>query len=99
MLLHLPIAIMATLSPSPVADTVPIFDIVKECRYEGGSVANVEQCSRDEAVALGQLKTEWVQFADAEKRSCIVTTQIGGFASYIELLTSLEMGGPCDREP
>jgi hypothetical protein len=91
MLLHLPIAILATLSPIHVSDTVPNFDIVKECRYEGGSAANVDQCSRDEAAALRQLKTEWVQFVGAEKRSCMDTTQIGGFASYVELLTCLEM--------
>jgi hypothetical protein len=91
MLLHLPIAILATLSPIHVSDTVPTFDIVRECRYEGGSAANVERCSQDETAALGQLKTEWVQFVGADKRSCMETTQIGGFASYVELLTCLEM--------
>ena len=91
MLLHLPIAIMATLSPIPVADAVPTFNIARECRYEGGSAANVERCSQDETTALGQLKTEWVHFVGADKRSCMETTQIGGFASYVELLTCLEM--------
>jgi hypothetical protein len=90
-LLHLPIAILATLSPIHVSDTVPTFDIVRECRYEGGSAANVEQCSQGETAALGQLKTEWVQFVGADKRSCVETTQIGGFASYVDLLTCLEM--------
>src|SRR5712664_3023044 len=91
MLLHLPIAILATLSPIHVSDTVPTFDIARECHYEGGSAANVEQCSQDEAAALRQLKTEWVQFVGADKRPCVETTQIGGFASYVELLTCLEM--------
>ena len=91
MLLHLPIVILATLSPIHVSDTVPTFDIVRECRYEGGSAANIEQCSQDETAALGQLKTEWVQFVGAEKRSCMDTTQIGGSASYVELLTCLEI--------
>ena len=91
MLLHLPIAILATLSPIHVSHTVPTFDIVRECRYEGGSAANVERCSQDETAALGQLKTEWVQFVGTDKRSCKETTQIGGFASYVELLTCLEM--------
>jgi hypothetical protein len=91
MLLHLPIAILATLSPIHVSDTVPTFDLERECRYEGGSASNVEQCSRDEAAALGQLKMEWVQFVGADKRFCMETTQIGGFASYVELLTCLEM--------
>jgi hypothetical protein len=51
---------MATLSPLPVSDTVPTFDIVKEYRYKGESADNIEQCSQDEAAALAQLKTEWV---------------------------------------
>jgi hypothetical protein len=99
MLLHLPIVVLATLSPVVVSDTVPNFDIVKECRYEGGSAANVEQCLRDEAAAMGQLKTEWAQSVGAEKRSCMVTTQIGGFASYVELLTCLEMAGGITSAP
>ena len=99
MLLHLPIVVLATLSPVAVSDTVPTFDIVKECRSEGGSADNVEQCSRDEVAARGQLKTEWAQSIGAEKRSCMVTTQIGGFASYVELLTCLEMAGGVTSGP
>jgi hypothetical protein len=91
MLPHLPIVILATLSPIHVSDTVPTFDIVKECRYESGSTANVERYSQDETVALGQLRTEWPQFSGADKRSCMEMTQIGGFASYVALLTCLEM--------
>jgi hypothetical protein len=79
MLLHLPIVILAMLSP------------IHECRYDGGSAANVQRCSQDETVALGQLKAEWLQFVGADKRPCMDTTQIGGFASYVELLTCLEM--------
>ena len=78
MLLHLPIVILATLSPIHASDTVPTF-------------ANVERCSQDETVALGQLRTEWAQFSGADKRSCMEMTQIGGFASYVALLTCLEM--------
>jgi hypothetical protein len=58
-----------------------------------------ERCLRDEAAALGQLKTEWAQSVGAEKRSCMVTTQIGGFASYVELLTCLEMAGGVTSAP
>jgi hypothetical protein len=91
MLLHLPIAILATLSPIPVSDTVPTFDIVKECRFEGGSAANVEQCSQDEMAARAQITTEWPLFAGTDQKTCIVATTTGGFASYVELLTCLEM--------
>jgi hypothetical protein len=91
MLLHLPIAILATLSPIPVSDTVPTFDMVKECRFEAGSMVDFDRCSRDEAIALRQLQQAWTKFAGADKKTCVGETTIGGFVSYVELLTCLEM--------
>jgi hypothetical protein len=91
MLLHLPIAIMATLSPVAVSDTVPKFDIAKECRFEGGSTADIDRCHQDEAAALEELKANWEQFTDVDKSTCHSSATIGGFASYVELLTCLEM--------
>jgi hypothetical protein len=91
MLLHLPIAIMATLSPVAVSDTVPRFDIVRECRFEGGSTVGFDRCQQDEAAALEQLRATWTQFIGADKSSCVGAATIGGFASYVELLTCLEM--------
>jgi hypothetical protein len=91
MLLHLPIAILATLSPIPVSNTVPTFDMVRECRFEAGSMVDFDRCSRDEAAALEQLKNEWARFAGTDKKTCVGETTIGGFASYVELLTCLEM--------
>jgi hypothetical protein len=92
MLLHLPIAILAAFSPVAVSDAVPKFDIVRECRFERGSTAEVDRCSNDEDAALRELEKVWAQFAVANKRNCIVAATIGGFASYVELLTCLEMG-------
>jgi hypothetical protein len=91
MLLHLPIVILATLSPVAVSDTVPKFDIVRECRFEGGSTVEFDRCSQDEGVAVRELQRAWAQFAGADKRTCVGATTIGGFASYVELLTCLEM--------
>jgi hypothetical protein len=91
MLLHLPIAILATLSPIAVSDTVPKFDTVRECNFEGGPRADVARCSRDEAAALRQLQQAWAQYASADRKACTAEATIGGFASYVELLTCLEM--------
>ena len=91
MLLHLPIAILATLSPVPVSNTIPTFDIVRECRYEGGSPADLDRCSRDEAIALRRLQQAWTKFAGADKKTYVGETTAGDFASYVELLTCLEM--------
>jgi hypothetical protein len=91
MLLHLLIAIMATLSPVAVSDTVPNFDVAKECRFEGGSTADIDRCHQDEAAALEQLTANWVQFTGVDKSTCQSLATVGGFASYVELLTCLEM--------
>src|ERR1700759_5214909 len=93
MLLHLPIAIMLTLSPIAVSNSVPQFDIVRECRFEGGSVGTFDRCSQDEAAALSELKGKWVTFGSVDQKTCMATTTIGGFTSYVDLLTCLEMGG------
>jgi hypothetical protein len=91
MLLHLPIAILATLSPIAVSDTVPKFDTVRECNFEGGPSVDVARCSRDEAAALRQLQQAWAQYASADRKACTAEATIAGFASYVELLTCLEM--------
>jgi hypothetical protein len=91
LLLHLPIVIMVTLSPVPVSDTVPKFDIARECRFEGGSTVEVDRCSDDEGTALRDLQRDWIQFAGADKKNCTVEATTSGFASYVELLTCLEM--------
>src|SRR6516162_9164161 len=74
-------------SPIAVSDTVPKFDIVRECGFEGETTVNFSQCSTDEVAALAQLKTLWTQFVVADKSTCIPEATIGGFASYVELLT------------
>jgi hypothetical protein len=92
MLLHLPIVIAATLSPVAFSDAVPVFDITRECRFEGTSVEAFDHCSKDEADALRQIQTEWAQFVAEDKKSCLIATRIGGFASYVDLLVCLESG-------
>ena len=98
MLLHLPIVIMATLSPVAVSDTVPRFDIAKECRYEGGYTSDIDRCSRDEATALNQLKNEWGQYVGSDKSSCMAEATIDGLSSYVELLTCLEIANEVKNE-
>jgi hypothetical protein len=70
---------------------VPTFDVVTECRSEAGSTVDFDRCSRDETAALEQLKNEWVRFVGTDKKACVGETRIGGFASYVELLTCLEI--------
>jgi hypothetical protein len=91
MLLHLPIVMLATFSPVAVSNTVPTFDIVRECRLEGESTVEFDRCRRDEAAALAQLRSSWPQFVVADRSTCLTAATIGGFSSYVELLSCLEM--------
>ena len=98
MLLHLPVVMLATLSPIHVSDPIPKFDIAKECRFESESSAVYERCSQDESDALQKLQAEWSQFVRPERSSCLVESTIGGSASYVELLICLEMARDVDKE-
>jgi hypothetical protein len=102
MLLHLPIVILATLSPVAVSDSAPKLDITKECRFEGGSSETFNRCVRDENEALTELQAVWPKVTGADRSSCVDESTSGGYASYIELLTCLEMArdvAAMDRRP
>jgi len=91
MLLHLPIIMLTTLSPITVSDSVPKLNTAKECRFEGGTTAVFDRCSKDEADAFQQLEAEWSQFAGADRNACFTEATVGGMASYVDLLICLEM--------
>jgi len=87
--------VAAALSCAPdlasAADSVPKFDIARECQSEGGSKAVQEKCAEDEAAARDQVQPLWAQSSAADKRTCVGETSVDGTPSYVELLTCLEM--------
>jgi hypothetical protein len=91
MLIHLPIVILASLPFVPVADSVPKFDIARECEAEGDTQSLRKKCADDEAEARDQVQSEWAQFNGPDKANCISESSIGDAPSYVELLTCLEM--------
>jgi hypothetical protein len=91
MLAHLPIIILTSLHPTPVADTMPKLDIARECQFEGGPRETQERCVADETQARNQLQTEWMQFGPSAKKQCDEESTTDNIASYVELLTCLEM--------
>jgi hypothetical protein len=91
MLIHLPIIILTSLHPIAVADAVPQFDVVRECRVEGGTKETEQRCEQDEMQARDQLHAEWIQFSPSAKLQCIRETSIDDSASYVEFLTCLQM--------
>ena len=91
MLLHLPIVILSSFPLTPVADTVPKFDIARECKSEGGPQAVLDQCAAAEAQARDQLQAQWGQFSPGDRTVCLQETSTDGSPSYVEFLTCLEM--------
>jgi hypothetical protein len=87
----MPIVILATLSPIPASDGVPVLDVAKECRFEGGSSEIFDRCVRDENEARQQVEALWEKVGNADRNACVSEATGGGYASYIELVTCLEM--------
>jgi hypothetical protein len=98
MLLHLPIVILTSLHPTLVADTVPKFDITRECESEGGPQSTQQTCVNDENQARRQLESEWAQFGARDRAGCYEETNTDGSPSYVEFLTCLEMARDVKKE-
>ena len=52
---------------------------------------NKEACLGDETTAQDTLKQNWSKYAATDKTTCIGMTTTGGPASYVELLSCLEI--------
>ena len=77
---------------------IPDFDYAKTCR-ETPPVAmdrkqQLESCLNDEKQAKADLPTQWQRTNAEWRNSCVRQTTLGGLASYVELLTCLEMHDP-----
>jgi hypothetical protein len=76
------------------ADSVPKFDVERTCRAAGVSGLpgrDSTSCQRDEQDARSKLEEAWSQYSVADRKQCDGLVTTGGAASYVELLTCLEM--------
>lgn len=99
MLTPLQLFLFASLPFIAVADSLPKFDIVRVCHYEGGSKDIVEKCAADQAKARDELQSQWSQFSAVDKNVCIRQTNIDGNPGYVELLTCLEIARDIKNPP
>jgi hypothetical protein len=51
----------------------------------------VEICERSEQQARDSLAAQWNTFPSADRATCTAETKIGGFPSYVQVLTCLEL--------
>jgi hypothetical protein len=89
------LALGACCGASATAQELPRFDIEATCRSAQALTAEdrdpVQGCLRDEADAERQLRTIWGSTAAAQRETCAAESQVGGFPSYVEVLTCLQL--------
>ena len=77
------------------ADTVPTLNVEPSCRSAATTSIMVgrtaDNCLNDERAARTALEQGWKQFSADDKSHCMSLVQTGGGASYVELLSCLEM--------
>jgi hypothetical protein len=77
------------------ADDVPTLRIGPSCEAAGrGTVVlgrSKESCMADENAARDTLKKNWSKYSGTDKQQCLGMEKTGGPASYVELLSCLEI--------
>jgi hypothetical protein len=88
------VTVFLSLSPVLAADGVPVLNVKPTC--QGTEVAAVtpghtlDTCLQKEEAARDQLGKSWASFPARDRTECSATATIGP-ASYVDLLTCLEM--------
>ena len=86
----------------PASDHVPKFNVEPSCKGAAAASVNmvdaqsVSDCMAEENDARQQLETIWQSFSVANRNFCTAEASGQGMASYVELLTCLQIaqGGP-----
>jgi hypothetical protein len=86
---------IGSVSAAPVRGGLPNLQVGPSCDAAGrGSVIlgrNKEACLADETTAQDTLKQNWSKYLAADKTDCVTLENSGGPASYVELLSCLEI--------
>lgn len=74
------------------AAEVPSIDVSRTCRPLGNDIQlDTDRCLKTEREARAQLARDWDSFPVADRALCTQTATMGGTASYVELITCLEL--------
>lgn len=95
----LALALLGGLAAPAAADAVPNLDIEKTCATAGrvnvGTSATEEEsrngCIRSEREARKEAERRWGDYSMAAKKQCQSQFQAGGYPSYVEMVTCLEL--------
>ncbi len=91
----LPFALLGAHLVLVAADGPPRLDIEHTCNSPGRASVSQEAgsdgCLRSERSAGDELRKRWGQFSGSAKTQCSQQSTAGGFPSYVEMLTCLEL--------
>jgi hypothetical protein len=74
------------------ASELPVFDYTQTCTAEGGGSSNFRACVAAQRAARRNLQRSWRRYSASQKTSCVAEAAgIAGVASYVELLTCLQL--------
>jgi hypothetical protein len=94
-MIPVPAMILAAQIAMPVADRVPQFNLEPTCKGAATASAAIRSdkdvCLQKEQQARDDLNKQWTTFVAADKGRCVQSASAGGIASYVQLLTCLEM--------
>jgi len=95
--------LLATSHLMLVADRVPEFNVDPSCRAATSASVMVNRdessCKKDEETARTKLDQDWAQYSPGQKTQCVRLSTLGGPASYVELITCLEMSKAASNLP
>ena len=96
-------AALLIFSAMAFAADVPRLDVAGACRAaanaDPGIQYDADRCLKSENDARDQLKEQWANFPAADRSLCTQTATMGGTASYVELITCLELKREVARMP
>ncbi|MHC2020289.1 hypothetical protein [Methylobacterium sp. CM6247] len=94
-MLALPALLIELTLALPIADRVPVFDVEPGCRDATTLMAldagRQKLCLADEATAHAQVAKQWASYPAQDRTRCTAEAQLGGLASYVDLLECLTM--------
>lgn len=91
------LALASGLASARAEDGPPNLDIQATCSSSGresvkvSDSATVDGCLRSERAAQDELKRRWKDFSPAARKQCLQQFEAGGYPSYVEAVTCLEL--------
>jgi hypothetical protein len=103
----LSMAMLGTQLVIPVSDRVPKLNVEATCRASVAAdkamglvlAQSYEDCMRDENAAQQQLATVWLANSNELRNQCEGEATVAGNASYVDLLTCLQMSDVAKLSP